>query len=155
LEAARRSVRRPRARRAAPAHRLLPDDRRVLELGRRGDRSRTRGLAGLAGLTMGNRLEQTVEVTLGSGRHTIGFAEWGDPTGLPLLIHHGTPASRLGFDCFDDAARDRGVRAIAIDRPGMGLSDREHDGFTVASWSRDIGAIADGLELERFTTLGW
>jgi pimeloyl-ACP methyl ester carboxylesterase len=56
-----------------------------------------------------------------SGRR-IGCAEYGDPC-LPVLALHGTPGSRLMFALSDGAARERGLRLIAPDRPGYGLSD--------------------------------
>src|SRR3990170_1660638 len=58
---------------------------------------------------------------LADGRQ-IGFAEYGDPQGLPVLALHGTPGSRFMFALTDQAARQRRLRIVAPDRPGYGLS---------------------------------
>ena len=59
---------------------------------------------------------------LADGRR-LACAEYGDPDGLPVLALHGTPGSRLMFALADAAARSRGMRLIAPERPGYGLSD--------------------------------
>ena len=51
----------------------------------------------------------------------LGFAEYGYPSGKPLLFFHGFPTSRLEASSGDDAARRRKLRLISIDRPGYGL----------------------------------
>jgi pimeloyl-ACP methyl ester carboxylesterase len=55
----------------------------------------------------------------------LGYAEYGDPQGLPVFFFHGTPGSR--FECghadIADDFRRAGARLIAPDRPGIGLSD--------------------------------
>ena len=59
---------------------------------------------------------------LADGRQ-IGFAEYGDPQGLPVLAMHGTPGSRFMFALTDQAARAEALRIVAPERPGYGLSD--------------------------------
>lgn len=46
-----------------------------------------------------------------------------------------------------------GIRLIAYDRPGYGDSDR-FEGRDVADAARDVEAIADQLELDRFAVAG-
>jgi pimeloyl-ACP methyl ester carboxylesterase len=82
---------------------------------------------------------------------TLAYAEWGDPDGLPVVFHHGTPGTRLDRHP-DDAVYD-GFRVLAADRPGYGRSDRD-PGRTVASVAKDTAALADELGLERFVVLG-
>lgn len=89
---------------------------------------------------------------LADGRR-IGYAEFGDPQGRPVLAIHGTPGSRLMFALTDAAARDRGLRIIAPERPGYGLSDA-HRYLTLREVGRDIVALADGLGLHRFAIIG-
>ncbi len=60
-------------------------------------------------------------VRLGDGR-LLGYAEWGDPAGAPVLFFHGGGMSRLGA-IGESAAGRLGVRLIGLDRPGFGLSD--------------------------------
>jgi pimeloyl-ACP methyl ester carboxylesterase len=83
----------------------------------------------------------------------VGCAEYGDPAGLPVLALHGTPGSRLMFALTDEAARERGLRLIAPERQGYGLSDRGH-AATLAEAAADIGAVADAYRLERFALIG-
>lgn len=49
-------------------------------------------------------------MTLSSGRR-LGYAEFGDPTGAPVLSFHGTPSSRLDAELFAEAATAAGVRS--------------------------------------------
>jgi pimeloyl-ACP methyl ester carboxylesterase len=46
-----------------------------------------------------------------------------------------------------------GIRLIAYDRPGYGLSDR-HRGRAVADAATDVAAVADNLGIDRFAVLG-
>ena len=64
---------------------------------------------------------------IGSGSCDIGVYEYGDPNGEPVFALHGTPACGAGFDWTDIPARDRGLRIIAPDRPGIGRSTRSAD----------------------------
>lgn len=92
-------------------------------------------------------------VRLGDGR-TIGYADWGDRDGLPVLHLHGTPGSRLTYDYTDAPARARGVRVIAPDRPGIGLSSPK-PGYSLEDVADDLAALTDALELERFAVMAW
>ena len=61
-------------------------------------------------------------ITLPDGRQ-LGYAEYGTPMGTPVLFFHGAPGSRLSiFEGMSEAAAERGIRVIAPDRPGYGLS---------------------------------
>ena len=91
-------------------------------------------------------------IRLRDGRR-LGYAEWGDRGGWPLLYFHGWPGSRLEARLGDEAARTKGVRLIAVDRPGMGLSDYE-PGRTLVDWPDDVLELAAALALERFAVLG-
>jgi pimeloyl-ACP methyl ester carboxylesterase len=56
----------------------------------------------------------------------------------------------------DERARAMGVRLLAPDRPGIGLTDKWHDGdYDVASYGPELGAIADALGIDRFGVLGY
>jgi pimeloyl-ACP methyl ester carboxylesterase len=91
-------------------------------------------------------------VRLPDGR-LLGFAEYGDPRGVPVFGMHGTPGSRLMFAIADAAAREAGVRLIAPERPGFGISSH-HRGRTLASYAADIAAFADALGIARFAVAG-
>lgn len=91
--------------------------------------------------------------TLEDGR-TVGFDDVGDPDGVPVLFVHGTPDSRRSRHPDDSLAGHLGVRLIALDRPGSGLSSPHRDG-TVGSFADDAVALADHLGVERWRLLGW
>jgi pimeloyl-ACP methyl ester carboxylesterase len=92
------------------------------------------------------------QFTLSDGRR-IGYAEFGAPGGRPILYCHGFPASRLDARLGHGAAVRLGLRLIAPDRPGYGLSDYQ-PGRRISDWPRDMLALADGLSLDRFAVLG-
>ncbi len=83
----------------------------------------------------------------------LGYAEFGDPRGRPLFFLHGFPGARLGARFVDAAAERNGVRIIAPDRPGFGLSDG-HAGRRLLGWPDDVLELAGGLGIERFAVLG-
>lgn len=92
-------------------------------------------------------------IRLADGRR-LGFAEYGDPEGVPVLMFHGLPGSRLSYAGAGAPDRDgRRLRAIAPDRPGIGLSDFQPD-RTLLSWPADVAALADALGIDRFAVLG-
>lgn len=92
-------------------------------------------------------------ILLPDGRR-LGFAEYGAPDGSAVLFFHGAPGSRhVHADKANIAAR-RGIRLIAAERPGYGLSD-PHPGRTMLDWPDDIAALTDALGLEQFAILGF
>lgn len=92
-------------------------------------------------------------VRLPDGRR-MGVVSHGDPDGRPVVLNHGTPASRLGFEFTDAPARARGFRVLCPDRPGIGRSD-PRPGRTLAGWADDMVALADILGIDRFASLGY
>ena len=94
-------------------------------------------------------------ITLPDGR-VLGFDEYGERSGLPVFYFHGTPSSRLEFTQFGNEAlaQTLGLRVIAVDRPGMGLSDFQ-PGRRIGDWPHDVAALADELGLERFVVLSY
>lgn len=92
-------------------------------------------------------------IRLPDGRH-IGYCESGDPRGEVLFFFHGMPGSR--FQCPDEgAARAFGVRLIAPERPGYGLSDPVPEPYPLRAWARDVGAVADALGVRHFSVAGF
>jgi pimeloyl-ACP methyl ester carboxylesterase len=84
-------------------------------------------------------------LTLSSGRK-LGYAEYGDPKGVPLFYFHGWPSSRLQGELMDAVGKQRGIRVIAPDRPGIGLSDFQ-PGRALLDWPPVLAELA--------THLGW
>ena len=85
----------------------------------------------------------------------VGYAECGDPTGLPVYYCHGLPSSRLEIasEGIAAAAERAGVRLIAVDRPGIGESSTRLQ-RTIPDSTLDLADLADGLGHERFAVLG-
>jgi pimeloyl-ACP methyl ester carboxylesterase len=96
-----------------------------------------------------DRLNQVMKLM--DGRR-LGFAEIGPPTGTAVIYCHGFPGSRLEGRLLERPADRRGVRVIAPDRPGYGLSDEKSE-RTISEWTDDIAQLADYLELEQFSVL--
>ncbi len=83
----------------------------------------------------------------------LGYAEYGEAGGRALLYFHGWPGSRFEAGLLDGLARQVGVRVIAPDRPGYGLSDSKK-GRRLMDWPDDVCELADHLGLGRFAVLG-
>jgi pimeloyl-ACP methyl ester carboxylesterase len=84
----------------------------------------------------------------------VGVYDYGDPTGKPVMVFHGVPACGAGFAWADAPARARGLRLIAPDRPGVGLSDLT-DPYRVADYPAAVAALADALGVDRFAVWGY
>jgi pimeloyl-ACP methyl ester carboxylesterase len=91
-------------------------------------------------------------VTTPDGR-SLAYLERGAEDGLPVFALHGTPGCRFVRHSEPDLYERHGVRWIAYDRPGYGLSD-PHLARSVADAPADIAALADGLGLDRFAVVG-
>jgi pimeloyl-ACP methyl ester carboxylesterase len=83
----------------------------------------------------------------------LGYADCGDPAGDPLVVFHGFPNSRVFGALFDGVGRERGLRTIAPERPGLGVSD-PLPSRTVADWTADVADLARALDLDSFPVLG-
>lgn len=83
------------------------------------------------------------------GGRKLGYAEGGDPNGVPVFYFHGFPGSRLEATLLPPS----GIRLIGVDRPGYGLST-PRPRRKLADWPKDIAALADHLGLERFGVVG-
>ena len=83
----------------------------------------------------------------------VGFAEYGDAGGAPVLALHGAPASRVMFAAADAAAKTHRLRILAPDRPGYGLTPFKSEP-TLAHRTQWLHAVVDALHLDRFGVLG-
>lgn len=92
-------------------------------------------------------------VELPDGR-SLAYDDVGDPDGRPVVYLHGTPDSRLARHPDDQVTAAAGVRLLAVDRPGAGLSDLDPRS-TLTSLGADLRVLLDSLAIERAPLLGW
>lgn len=85
----------------------------------------------------------------------LGYAEYGAPDGMPVLFFHGAPGSRRSiFADMAATAAQRGVRLIAPERPGYGLSDPS-SGRSMRGWATDVLALTNAIGIDRFKLIGF
>jgi pimeloyl-ACP methyl ester carboxylesterase len=88
------------------------------------------------------------------GGRRLTYSEAGPSDGAPVVYCHGAIGTPLR-DTVDvpGVTTELGVRHIALNRPGIGGSDLLH-GRRIAGFVDDIAALADALELSRFSLVG-
>jgi pimeloyl-ACP methyl ester carboxylesterase len=97
-------------------------------------------------------MPDTRVMELPDGRE-LAWLEAGRPRGRPVFAFHGTPGSRRQISFDEKSIGAAGVRLIAPDRPGYGLSSF-HPGRSLAGWAADVAALADHLGLDAFAVVG-
>lgn len=101
--------------------------------------------------------EQAIRFCSTSDGFRIAFAASGDG---PPLVKAANWLSHLEFDWNSPVWRpwlrelSRDHRLVRYDERGCGLSDRTVEEFSLDAWVRDLEAVVDALELERFPLLG-
>jgi pimeloyl-ACP methyl ester carboxylesterase len=88
-----------------------------------------------------------------TGGRTLTVREGGDPDGVPVLVHNGTPGSSLLYEPHLRDAEEKGIRLFSYDRPGYGGSTRNR-GRRVADCAEDVASVCDALGVERFCVWG-
>jgi pimeloyl-ACP methyl ester carboxylesterase len=96
---------------------------------------------------------RTLTVVMRDGRD-LRVLSAGDESARPVLVHGGTPNSRLLAPSWLEDADRRGIRLISYDRPGYGGSTPQ-PGRTVADCASDVQAIAGALGIERLAVWGY
>lgn len=100
---------------------------------------------------MSERESGSKTLRLRDGR-LLGYGDWGDPAGAPVLYFHGLHSSRLALYQSPAFFAAHGVRFITVDRPGIGLSTYQPR-RTPLDWPADVAQLADALGLARFGAL--
>ena len=95
-------------------------------------------------------MERTVQTADG---RTLAVQENGDPDGIPVLVHMGSPNSRHLYPPISADAAARGLRLISYDRPGYGGSTSSPD-RSVADCAADARAICAALGIDRVAMWG-
>ncbi|KAK7427161.1 hypothetical protein QQZ08_006274 [Neonectria magnoliae] len=90
---------------------------------------------------------------LPTSNRQISWAEFGSPTGRPVISLHGTSSCRLEFQQFHEELYEKNIRIIAPDRPGIGRSEFQPN-RTIGGYASDVQALAKHLELQEYTVMG-
>jgi pimeloyl-ACP methyl ester carboxylesterase len=88
-----------------------------------------------------------IDIATPDGR-TLAVESAGDQDGVPVLVHLGTPNSRLLYEPNVQDAQARGIRLLCYDRPGYGGSTAM-PGRSVADCVEDVRTICAALGIER------
>ena len=95
----------------------------------------------------------TEAVRLPDGR-SLAYEDYGVAGGFPVLSFHGGLSSRLDAAPAHEAAVAKGIRLVAPDRPGMGLSTYQ-EGRRLTDWPADVAHLTEALGIDRFAVMGW
>jgi pimeloyl-ACP methyl ester carboxylesterase len=101
-----------------------------------------------------DRISQDHLHRLPDGR-SLAWREYGTPGGAPVIYFHGIPGSRLDGRITAAATEAAGLRMIAPDRPGFGLSTPCVGRRTHAGWADDVASLADALGLGEFAIVAY
>jgi pimeloyl-ACP methyl ester carboxylesterase len=74
--------------------------------------------------------------------------------GLPLLLIHQAPMSSRQFESVFKPFIDRGIRPIAVDCPGFGMSDPTTFVPKIEDWAKIAPPLLDHLGLKKVDVLG-
>jgi pimeloyl-ACP methyl ester carboxylesterase len=90
---------------------------------------------------------------LADGRR-LTFSATGPRRGLPILCFHGGIGSpRSHTPRLEQLIRERGIRYVAVNRPGFAGSDPS-PGRSVVDFARDVEGLVDAMRWERFSIAG-
>ena len=83
------------------------------------------------------------------------FRDVGPRTKLhPLLLLHQCPQSIIEFAAVQNSLAARGLRSVAVDMPGYGMSDHPDCLPTIGGLADNLLALMDGLALESVVAAG-
>jgi pimeloyl-ACP methyl ester carboxylesterase len=88
-----------------------------------------------------------------SDGRVLAVQESGDLSGMPVLVHNGTPMSRRLYGPNVADAVEQGLRLISYDRPGYGGSTPQ-PGRAVADCAADVRSICAALGIGRLAMWG-
>lgn len=83
----------------------------------------------------------------------LGFAEYGNAEGYPIIYYHGSQSSRLEMHYDISFAIENDLRIITIDRPGHGISDFNPEG-SILNFAKDVKQLTEHLGINRFSVVG-
>ena len=87
-----------------------------------------------------------------SSANRLAYEEYGNPAGEPWFYFHDSGNSRLECAFFHAVAKARGIRLLAVDRPGIGGSSY-YQSDTPMPFAFDVLELADRLGICRFSIM--
>jgi pimeloyl-ACP methyl ester carboxylesterase len=89
-------------------------------------------------------------------KRKLSYIDVGDEKGKVILYFHGVPSAADEWSLWGDEEKIKvlGIRLIAIDRPGVGLSSF-HPNRRISDWAKDITHFTDILGIEKFSVFGY
>jgi pimeloyl-ACP methyl ester carboxylesterase len=89
------------------------------------------------------------------GGRLLTYVDTGPRDGVPVLYCHGAIGTPLRHSVDLEAILSRlGIRHVAINRPGIGGSDRAGRRRTVLEFAQDVETVTDALGIGRFMVVG-
>jgi len=85
---------------------------------------------------------------------TVTYASYGDPDGDAVVALHGMPGSRAFGAVLDEPARERGVRVLAPDRPGVGGTSPAAE-WRVGDAAGFVAGFLDAVDVDAAGVLGF
>lgn len=85
---------------------------------------------------------------------TLEWADNGIDSKNSLIFHNGTTVALNVWGAWFEALAAEGVRAIGINRPGVGKSSSHH-GRQIKDDVEDVRELLHYLEIENFVSVGW
>lgn len=98
-------------------------------------------------------MNQTNQFLILNDGRKLGFAEFGNKNGFPVIYCHGSQSSRLEMHYDLSFTIESNIKIITIDRPGHGISDFNPKG-TILSFSEDVKQLTTQLNINRFSIVG-
>ncbi len=84
----------------------------------------------------------------------VEYWEGGDPAGRTMIVHHGSPSTRLLGQWGHEAAVAAGVRLVSVNRPGYGGSTVPSGAPSLIATGRDTAALAAHLGVGQYAVFG-
>jgi non-heme chloroperoxidase len=81
------------------------------------------------------------------------YDDWG--SGSPVVLIHGWPLSGRSWEGQIDALLDAGHRVVVYDRRGFGTSSQPREGYDYDTFTDDLKALLDHLDLREVTLVGF
>jgi pimeloyl-ACP methyl ester carboxylesterase len=96
-------------------------------------------------------IDASIELPVG---RVVEYWEGGDPAGRVIIVHPGSPGTRLLATWGHEAAIAAGVRLVSVNRPGYGGSTSTTDAPSLLATGIDTAALAARLGANGYAVFG-